>query len=226
MNQDTRYPDAGGLPGAIPVFPLPGALLLPDGQLPLNIFEPRYLNMVIDALGQGRLIGMIQPVPKEDQDPITDHVDIYRVGCVGRITEFSETGDGRLLITLTGVSRFRVVEELAESNGYRRVQADYGPFAGDMADREEGADVMDRRELIGVVKRYFHVRGMETDWSALEEAEEHVLITSLAMACPFEVREKQALLEADTLVQRAEMLTGLMEMETLGAADGGPDVTH
>ena len=221
----SRFPDVGPLPDTIPIFPLPGALLLPGGRLPLNIFEPRYLNMFIDALGQGRLIGMIQPQPKDDLN-LEDHVDLFTVGCVGRITAFSETDDGRLLVTLAGVSRFHMTEELPMLKAYRRVKADFSPFAGDLEAGSTDAS-MAKDDLIGIVKRYFESQGMDTDWEALETADEQLLVTSLSMVCPFDVREKQALLEAASHDERCRMMTGFMEMASRGpGGDSGSTISH
>lgn len=221
MAHGAPYPDTGRLPAELPIFPLPKALLLPGGQLPLNIFEPRYISMTLDALGQGRLIGMIQPLPvagemPTDPDP-RERPAVYPVGCAGRIISFSETGDGRLMITLLGQSRFRVTGELPLEKGYRRVTADYGAFAADLETGEEPA--FDRARLLRAAGRYFQARGLNADTAALEKADGETLVTTLAMACPFEVREKQALLEAADTALRADLLTGLLDMAAHG--EGG-----
>ncbi len=214
MSAAVHSPGPDDLPETIPVFPLPGALLLPHGRLPLNIFEPRYLNLTADALGQGRMMGMVQPVHAEP-DPVSDTAELYRTGCLGRITSFAETDDGRFLITLTGVSRFRIVDELESVRGYRRVAARYDAFAHDL--QEDMGATADRQRLLAAVRAYFQFQGIDTDWAAIKEAPDGALVTSLAMTCPFEPREKQALLECPGLVERGELLTTLMEMAVHGS---------
>jgi len=209
MSGGTRRVASGSLPETLPIFPLTRALLLPRARLPLNVFEPRYLSMVSAALGQGRFIGMIQP-KKAYGDPVPDDAQLYETGCAGRITSFAETDDGRFLITLLGVSRFRVVRELAPVDGYRRVVPDFAPFAGDL-DHDPGA-AADRKRLVRAVRGYFALRSIDGDWNAINEASDEALVTSLAMICPFEPREKQALLECAGVAERADLLTALMEM--------------
>jgi Lon protease-like protein len=196
----------GPLPGTLPIFPLTGVLLLPRGRLPLNIFEPRYLAMTRDAMGGERLIGMVQPCdpPIRELNPA-----VYPTGCAGRITSFSETDDGRLLITLTGVSRFRIREELPLVSGYRRVAAEWREFA---ADRDADAAVFDRSRLVAGLRTFFTQRQVQADWEAIDRAPGEHLVTSIAMMCPFAPNEKQALLEAVTLDERARLLTALIEM--------------
>ena len=206
--------DGETLPGTLPLFPLTGVLLLPHGHLPLNIFEPRYLNMTIDALGQGRMIGMVQP-RQPQPDPVADSAELYPTGCAGRIISFAETEDGHYLITLLGVSRFRIVAELEPAGGYRRAGAGYGPFARDLG---IDAGATDRPRLLEAVKAFFRVKGLDTDWRALEDAPDDALVTSLSMLCPFEPREKQALLECAGLAERGKLLTELMEMALREAA--------
>jgi Lon protease-like protein len=204
------------LPDILPIFPLTSVLLLPRGRLPLNIFEPRYLAMTRDALGGERLIGMIQPSdPPQDNTgggPGIDRMNppVYPIGCAGRLTQFSETDDGRFLITLTGVSRFRIREELPLLDGYRRVVPDWRPFAHDRA--APGTPEFDRERLIRGLKSYFAQRQISADWEAIGKAPGEYLVTSLAMACPFASSEKQALLEAADPDERARLLTTLVEM--------------
>lgn len=211
------------LPTEIPIFPLPGALLLPDGQLPLNIFEPRYLAMVSDAMGHGRIIGMIQPRPKGDLDLQAD-VDLFDVGCAGKIISFSETDDGRYLITLEGVSRFRIERELEDVKGYRRVSV------ADYLDLDPGAisglRSFDRARLVTAMRAYLQAQSMEADWDAINGLADVELITTLAMACPFGIRENQALLEADDVLNRGQLLTELLEMSALASDDGDPITAH
>jgi hypothetical protein len=203
-----RKPD--DLPRVIPVFPLAGAVLFPRSLLPLNIFEPRYLNMVDDALAGDRLIGMIQPaLDSSGQTPA-----LAEIGCVGRITSFSETDDGRYLITLTGVSRFRVGRELEMSSPYRKIEADWAPFAEDLSQRELGGAI-DRESLAKALQHYAEARGFQIDWEAAGEAPAEMLVNAIAAACPFERQEKQMLLEADTVADRCDTLVALLE---LGAA--------
>ena len=197
------------LPAEIAVFPLPGALLLPGGRLPLNIFEPRYLAMVQDSLATGRMFVMIQPDQAAPRGE--DGSGLFRIGCLGRLTSFAETDDGRLLITLTGVIRFRVAEELPLRRGYRRVRADYAGFEGDL-DAADSPVAIDRAALIGALRPFFRLRGIEANWDAVEQTSDSMLVLTLAMICPFEVQEKQALLEAATPDARAEMLVALLQM--------------
>jgi uncharacterized protein len=216
------------LPGVLPVFPLTGILLLPRGRLPLNIFEPRYLAMTRDALGGERLIGMIQPSEPQDDNRGRGLANppLYPVGCAGRVTQFSETDDGRFLITLTGLSRFRIVEELPLLSGYRRVVPDWAPFAQDRM--PAGEPRFDRDRLLRGLKGYFAQRGISADLDAIERAPGEYLVTSLAMACPFAPSEKQALLEAADLDARAELLTALVEMAAVEppGEEGGGGTRH
>jgi len=207
------------LPRILPIFPLPGVLLLPGGRLPLNIFEPRYLAMVRDALAGERMIGMVQPcAPAED----VGAAEIYGIGCAGRITAFSETPDGRNLITLTGVIRFEVEREVPAIDGYRRMAVDYDRFLGDMDDDKlDTADDIDREHFLSTLGAYFDATGIEGDWAAIKEAGNAPLVTSLAMICPFDGAEKQALLEAMTFRERVAALTMMMELAVHGGDGAG-----
>lgn len=211
------HPRLVDLPREIAVFPLPGALLLPQGRLPLNIFEPRYLAMTLDSLARGRMFGMVQPdarAPKGETGP-----GLYRVGCLGRLSSFSETEDGRLLITLTGLIRFRIAgEQPLSPGGYRRVQADYADFAADL-DATREPPLLDRAELLSVLRPYFRARGIEANWDAVEQTADAMLVTTLSMICPFDAPEKQALLEAPNAAERVRMLVALLRM---GAAANAP----
>jgi len=200
------------LPDILPIFPLTGVLLLPRGRLPLNIFEPRYLAMTRNALGGERLIGMVQPSDPQDDNRGGGgpNPPVYPVGCAGRVTQFSETDDGRYLLTLTGVSRFRIREELPLLEGYRRVVPDWHAFAHDR--ERAGKPSFDRDRLIRGLKSYFAQRQIQADFEAIEKAPGEYLVTSLAMACPFAPSEKQALLEAADPDERARLLTTLVEM--------------
>lgn len=200
------------LPLVIPVFPLDGALLLPGGQLPLNIFEPRYLNMFDDAMAGERMIGMVQSRPGGE----VERPNLAPVGCAGRVTSFAETSDGRYLVTLTGVCRFRVGEELPARSPYRQVRADYTAFADDLHEAPENGTGADAALLLAALRRYLDHRGLAIDWTSAETAPSDALINSLAMALPFEPVEKQALLEAPTLADRRETLVALLEIDAAG----------
>lgn len=205
-------------PEEIPLFPLPGAILLPKGQLPLNIFEPRYLRMVDDALAGARTIGMIQPI--HDAAP-GEPRPLYGVGCAGRITSFVESGDGRYLITLTGGLRFRVEAEVRDlATPYRRASVDYAPYVAD-ADPDPTAARVDRERLFGAMRVYLDAEKLSADWRAAGEAPTDALINSLAMGCPFAPNEKQALLEASTIADRADCLIALMRMSGGDPVDTG-----
>lgn len=205
------------LPDTIPVFPLPGALLLPRARLPLHIFEPRYLAMLDDTLKTGhRLIGMVQP----REVPGSDEKRLHSIGCAGRVTQFSETEDGRYMITLAGMSRFRVREEIAGGFApYRRCDVSWDGFSADLGPIEHDT-TFNREAFLDVLDRYFHAMELSTDWDSLKEAEDELLINSLSMLCPFDPEEKQALLEAPSLTTRRETLVTLIEFALRGS---GPD---
>ncbi|MGD2131760.1 MAG: LON peptidase substrate-binding domain-containing protein [Maricaulaceae bacterium] len=222
------------LPSTLPVFPLDGALLLPRANLPLNIFEPRYLNMIDDALAGPRLIGMIQtrPAPADapaqgaadpeqaaEPGPVTVRPALQDVGCAGRLTGFSETSDGRYLISLTGICRFHVDHEIDADTPYRQVRADYDPFMVDFA--EEALDpTFAREELLEALRAFLTAQNLAADWSSMQDAPTEALVNSLAMACPFEFEEKQALLEAGALDERCEILLTLLRLRAAGPAGG------
>jgi uncharacterized protein len=213
--------DRAALPDTLPIFPLTGVLLLPRGRLPLNIFEPRYLAMTRDALGGERLIGMVQPnEPQQDNRGRGAHENppVYPIGCAGRITSFSETEDGRYLLTLTGVSRFRIRDELPLLSGYRRVVAEWQAFAHDV-ETASGTE-FDRERFIRGLKGFFTQRQISADWEAIEKAAGEHLINSIAMLCPFAPSEKQALLEAPDLNERARLLIALVEMAAVNPNQG------
>jgi Lon protease-like protein len=209
MNAVYRGP--ADLPEIIPVFPLPGALLLPRGQMPLNIFEPRYLEMVDDALRDGhRLIGMIQPDPAHPGPE--DKPNLYRIGCIGRITQLAETGDGRYLLQLTGVARYRIEEELSVATAYRQCRVAYAPFTDDFVARK-GEDKVDRKALLEALKDFLKANNLKADWEGIENAPNEALVNALAMMSPYGAAEKQALLEAPDLKRRAEILVAVTEIE-------------
>lgn len=198
------------LPTEIPIFPLGGAIVLPKTNLPLNIFEPRYLAMTATALGGSRMIGMIQP--KETEAEAAEPA-VYQVGCAGRIVQFEESEDGRFLINLKGVCRFRIAEELPPVDGYRRIRPDWTPFRDDLEEASDEGLTTDR--LMMSLKPYFDDQGISANWDAIKETPANRLVNSLAMVCPFEPLEKQALLEAKTIAERLTVLTQLIEMAVL-----------
>ena len=210
MASNVTYHRVDELPEVIPVFPLRAALLLPRGEMPLNVFEPRYLAMVEDAIKGHRIIGMIQPDPETAEDE--ERPDLVRIGCAGRLTAMGETGDGRYLITLTGVGRFRVTEELRVDTPYRQVRAAFDDFAADLAPGE-GQDEVDRDALLKTLKDYLAANSLEADWDGIRRAPNEALVNALAMMSPFGAREKQALLEAPNLKSRAEILVAVTEMD-------------
>jgi Lon protease-like protein len=220
-----------GLPATLPIFPLTGVLLLPRGKLPLNIFEPRYVAMVRDALASDRLIGMVQPRdddpttltgPPDGATPVAKPAALYPTGCAGRITAFSEAEGGRFHITLTGVARFAIREEIPTLRGYRRIVPDWEPYRADLA--EGDAATIDRPRLITALKAFFKLNDISADWPSIDATPDERLVTSLAMICQFAPSEKQALLEARDLAERSRVITALVEMAVLGslAADNNP----
>lgn len=219
MRQPRNYLDAGSLPQRFAVFPLARVLLLPGSRLPLNIFEPRYLAMVDDALTHDRVIGMIQP-HNEQRGGVPegigrlDRQQLYSVGCLGRLVSFSEAGDGRYHIILNGLCRFQVREELPVTTLYRQVVADFAPYAGDLAPGRTGA--VDRAALLADLKLYLEQLCLNADWKAVENTPTDDLVNMLAMNCPFALPEKQALLEAQTLIERAQTLITLLQMAVAG----------
>lgn len=220
------HPRLEDVPTEFAVFPLTGALLLPRGKLPLNIFERRYLAMVLDSLGTGRMFGMIQPDPNAATSQATarqvahpaDEPGLYRVGCLGRLSSFSETDDGRLLITLTGLIRFTLEAELDKHHGYRRVHGDFTRYTSDLELTQPPVDI-ERDKLLTALRGYFVRRNVEVNWDAIKGLSDDALVITLAMACPFEALEKQALLEAPADADRAATLLALLQM---GAAS--PDL--
>jgi Lon protease-like protein len=207
------------LPETIPVFPLPGALLLPRARLPLNIFEPRYLAMLDDTLRTPqRLVGMIQPIVMPEGRGADAR--LHQIGCAGRVTALQETEDGRYLITLSGVSRFRMVEPQEGFTPYLRARVDWSSFERDLG-RCEGDPDFDRPRFLKVLARFFDTAQLSSDWDSMKEAEVELLINSLSILCPFDPEEKQALLEAPTLANRRETLVTLMEFALRGGGDEG-----
>ncbi len=222
MSVPRRFRNIAELPAVIPVFPLTGLLLLPRTRLPLNVFEPRYLAMVDAAMDGYRLIGMIQP--KNAGDDMGKDPPLAEIGCVGRIVEYSETDDGRYLVTLVGLTRFRTAGERAGTLPFRQVAADYTSFASDMVEASDPPIARDR--LLAALKPYLTTRQMKTDWQSVEEAPSEALINALCMICPFEPVEKQTLLEAPTIKDRAETLIALLEIANATSKGGRSQPVH
>jgi Lon protease-like protein len=215
-------PEFDQLPMRIPIFPLPSALLLPGGQLPLNVFEPRYLAMVKHALATPtRLIGMVQPRDLAG-DTTAEEPPLFETGCAGRVSFFQESDDGRFVIALNGVCRFHRLDQQLDPNGFLVADVDWRPFANDL---RMDISALDRDPLMDVLRRYFDLKGFETDWTQIENSDNHQLLATLSMVCPFEVAEKQALLEADSMVSRADLLIAMMEM-AIHDETGGNDARH
>ena len=218
MGMNAVYRGPSDLPSVLPVFPISGALLLPRGDMPLNIFEPRYMAMIDDALKSGaRLIGMVQPDVVSDVMPKVP--PLHAVGCAGRITQLAESGDNRYVLTLTGVARFRVVEELLVTTPYRQCSVDFTPFPTDFEPRA-GEDLVDRESVIRTLKAFVEANDLAIDWKGINAAPSEALVNALCMMSPFETREKQALLEAPDLKTRAEILVAITEMDLARGQDG------
>ena len=193
------------LPSALPIFPLNGVLLLPFGELPLNIFEPRYKDMIDDVLKGDRLIGMVQVKNSDAKIP-----DVYKIGCAGKITEFQETPDHRYLINLSGISRFAIDDELSVTTSYRQVSPNWTTYNSDL-DLSDCLD-LDRERMIGMLQTYFKNHDLSCDWEKIKTATDNHLITCLSMICPFSAQEKQALLEAECCKQRAQTFMAMLEI--------------
>jgi len=216
---NVNYHGPGDLADVVPMFPLAGALLLPRGQMPLNIFEPRYLAMIDDALRSGRrLIGMIQPDPAHPGPE--NKPTLFRIGCVGRMTQFAESGDGRYLIQLTGIARFRIDHELEVSTPYRQCRVSYMDFVGDFTARK-GEEEVDRGSLLRALSDFLKANDLKADWQGIENAPNEALVNALAMMSPYGTAEKQAMLEAPDLKTRAEILIAVTEIELARKIAGG-----
>ncbi len=216
----TYFSDMNDLPKSIPIFPLAGALLLPKARLPLNIFEPKYLKMLEDVLGnQNRLIGMIQPLSIKEGKP--HNIKLNKVGCAGRVVSFTETEDSRYLITLAGICRFNFVENIEENDLYLKGKVDWSSFKSDRKTEKMNADFK-RDIFLDILSKYFKLTNLQTDWESLKKAEDELLINSLSMLCPFDQHEKQALLEAKTIKDRASILQTLMDMTLKAEKSFGP----
>lgn len=215
MSTNPYAPQLENLPSVISVFPLTGVLLLPGGNLPLNIFEKRYLNMIDDAMKTHKLIGMIQP-DKPNPDGSVQKPKLSKVGCAGKIVDYTETPDGRYLISLVGVCRFEVQEELQATTLYRQVNADWVPYNKDLD--AAGCIDLDREKLVNLLERYFEKEGLSCDWSMIEQTSDEKLITCLSMICPFEPQEKQALLEAGCCNERANLFMTMLDIASKSEA--------
>lgn len=209
------------LPEEIALFPLRGAILLPRIALPLNIFEPRYLEMIDDVMRGNRLVGMIQPLQAVDdtESPEGKLAPLRQIGAAGRITSYTETDDGRYLITLTGVCRFTTIKEMSTDRLYRRSMVDFAAFASDLTEGL-GEDDVDRSHLLKVLKTYLDANDLKADWQAIHKSSNEFLVNTLSMISPYGPEEKQALLEAETLRSRAEILVALAEMQLAARDDG------
>ena len=216
MSIHSRYTNPNDLPSEIGLFPLSGALLLPRTDLPLNIFEPRYLLMIEEAMKAERIIGIIQPSANGD----SDRPNLESVGCAGRITSYSETDDGRLLVTITGICRFSVTQELDVNTPYRQAKVDYSQFEIDFV-RETGARSVNREQLITAFRQYLEANDMSADWNEVEAVSTEVLVNTLSLLAPYPARDKQALLEAPDLKSRADVLVALTEL-ALAKSSTGP----
>ncbi|MEO0620031.1 MAG: LON peptidase substrate-binding domain-containing protein [Pseudomonadota bacterium] len=216
----TSITDVSRLPTTVPVFPLTGAIMLPRVNLPLNLFEPRYLAMFDHALAHDRFIAMVQPgAPAASADSPEGHVAVRRVGGLGRITAFQETDDGRYILALTGVCRCTIGEEIHTDAPFRQFNVSYENFEKDLVEDAGAADV-DREHLLSVLKAYLEANDLRADWDAIRTSRNDFLVNSLAMMSPYEAEEKQALLEAPDLKTRAEVLVALAEMELAAGGDG------
>jgi len=222
MGLTDQYRHLDDLPASIPVFPLPQALLLPRTQLPLNIFEPRYLKMVEDAMAGARIMGMVQPAAEAGKEPVPNapagQPAIAPIGCAGRITSYAETGDGRVLITLTGIARFQVSAELQTMTPYRQCAVDWTPFEHDLQPGI-GADEVARDRLLDILRRYLDTHDLQADWRAIKFSGNETLVNSLACISPFGAKEKQALLEAKTLEERNQILIAMTEIALADEGD-------
>jgi Lon protease-like protein len=217
MSRENRYRSIGDLPRRLAVFPLPGALVLPRADLPLNIFEPRYLAMVDEALSGDRLIGMIQPA--DEAADLAGKPELRRIGCAGRITAYAEMPDDRMLITLTGVCRFSIAKELRSARPYRMIEPDFAAFADDL-DPGHGQAKVDRDSLLKVFREFLTANDLSADWDQVASASNESLVNTLSLLAPYPPRDKQALLEALDLQTRAEVLIALTEI-ALAKSDSG-----
>jgi uncharacterized protein len=214
-----RYRQPSDLPGQLAVFPLQRAILLPRANLPLNIFEPRYLAMLDEVISTTRVLAIVQPTPSEEESPAGKSVALRSVGCAGRVSAYQERDDGRLLIALSGIARCELRGEAATDKPYRVFSVSYDRFTMDF-ETGAGEDLVDREAVVRTLKKYLEARNMDADWDSVLKASTEVLVNSLAIASPYGPEEKQALLEAADLKTRAEVLVALAEMELAAGAAG------
>ena len=219
-----RYKRPADLPARLAVFPLRGAILLPRATLPLNVFEPRYLAMIDDAMSGSRIIGIVQPAGRDDpaanESPEGKAIALRKIGCAGRITSYQELDDGRLIVTLTGIARFQIGDEAVTAKPYRTISSSYDRFAQDFS-IGLGEETVDRENLLRVLKSYLETNRLKADWNAVQRASSEFLINVLAVMCPYGPEEKQALLEAPDLKTRADVLVALAEMELASGGESG-----
>lgn len=220
MGITDRYRSLADLPASLPVFPLRGCILLPRSNLPLNIFEPRYLTMIDDVIASDRIIGIVQPLGGQEESPSGMYYPLRQTGCAGRLSAFSETEDGRLLITLTGICRFDITGETRSAKPYRICDANFAPYEKDLV-RGYGQNAVDWPKFLQVLKNYLDARNLTADWDSIQRSPTELLINTLSMISPYGPEEKQALLEAPDLKVRSEVLMALAEME-IAAPGAGP----
>ena len=222
MTLTDRYRRPADLPPRIPIFPLRGAILLPRATLPLNIFEPRYLDMIEHVMSGARVLGILQPLLSDDdqESPIEKTAELRSVGCAGRVTSYQELDDGRLIITLTGITRFQCIGEAETDMPYRIMSVSYDKFASDLTEGL-GEELVDRQNLLRVLRTYLEANRLKTDWATIQRASNEFLINALSVMCPYGPEEKQALLEAKDLRSRAEVLVALAEIDMASNGNSG-----
>ncbi len=225
MGITDRYRTAADLPATIPVFPLQSCILLPRSSLPLNVYEPRYLSMVDDVIAGDRIVGIVQPIGSQEESPQSKAHPLRQTGCVGRLSAFSETEDGRLMITLTGICRFELAGECRTARPYRICDANYAPYLKDLV-RGHGQDAVDWPRFLHILKNYLDARNLTADWDSIQRSPTELLINTLSMISPYGPEEKQALLEAADLKARAEILMALAEMEIAAPDTGAGSSLH
>ncbi len=225
MGITDRYRSPNDLPSALPVFPLQGCILLPRSNLPLNIFEPRYLSMIDDVIAGNRIVGIVQPLNTKDESPASKGHPLRHIGCAGRLSAFSETDDGRVLITLTGICRFDITGEMPTTKPYRICDVSFAPYQKDLV-RGYGQNSVDWPKFLQVLKTYLDARNLTADWDSIQRSPTELLINTLAMISPYGPEEKQALLEAADLKTRSEVLMALAEMEIAAPGSGTGSSLH
>lgn len=219
------HPAFENLPNQLALFPLPNVLLLPEQILPLNVFEDRYIQMFEDVMAQGRMLGLIQPrKPNEEEmktQVVSGHAPLFETGCMGRVTQFEETSDGRFSVQIRGVCRFKIIEEVTDEREYRQANVAWEGYKGDLINLEKAIIDLDTKKLVDLLRQYFKVSGMNMDMGVIENMPLAHLVSALAMICPFGPMERQAMLEVGTLQERGEMLVTLLEMAVLNDTHAG-----